>query len=78
MARVTRRGQAVHRVLRASVRRTDNTRSVGALAWRDLMAIVDDAARSPMLTRSERRVAQHTVRWMKERLAQRDVYQRRA
>ena len=71
IARVNRRAQGVHRVLRASVRRTANARGIGALNWHELLAIVDDAARSDLLPPSERRIASHTVSWMNERLTPR-------
>jgi hypothetical protein len=68
IGRVNRRAQGVHRVLQASVGRTVNVRGIGALNWHELMAILEDAARSDLLPPSERRLAEHTVTWMNERL----------
>jgi hypothetical protein len=68
--RVNRRAQAVHRVLHASGRGVRNAHGIGAVTWRDLQAILADAAHSTFLHESERELAAATAEWMHERLMQ--------
>jgi hypothetical protein len=71
VSRITRRALAVQRVLLASGRTVRNLRGIGALGWHDVLAILNDAARSTSLCPTERTCARDVGGWMSERLASR-------